>query len=844
MGGWTVSNMGGEVPLKDDRLLPDNHAVAAWNVDLNSGRLEGLPLLELVQDLSSVAGAVNKAYRLPGPTPLQPDIWVPLRTIFASVVRSPLANDTLHRIYWTESDGTGAYWNTYDRLVAGLPAYRLGFMPVENYWMPNAVSAGGSIPMDAATSVAVAAPGTGYAPGAVMAAPGGALGIGQSVTQIQCNTTKIVTLTIAQGGSGGTDGTAKISGTTGAGALWTGTAVIAGGTITSVTLTSAGAYTANPVLGYDPITVDTSSYTIAPVQVYTQAYINYANTSNDRLIFGNPNVTNILNPPGSNTDPVALEALSLFPPRGPGDFTTVPGVLAGPGVGLTGAAMVVTMGLANVSIHFAGGYLEDPTNPVALVSYGTGGGSGGTVTLTVTPNAAAPEVERSYLFTYVDEFGAESSPSVPSAVVSGASDGVWTIYGLSNVPPANPVNTNYPTVVKIRLYRTITGTTTGANFYQVVDIPIPPGVGPAVGYVDTSLDVEITGSNTLQSAAWASPVAGLDGLISLPGGMLCGFTANTVHFCQPNHPHAWPVAYDLSAQYQIVGLSVWQSNLVVLTQGFPMTGSGTSPASYVLTQVQVPEPCISRGSILSDLLGVYYASPNGLVMLNYYGMSNQTQLLITRKQWITHYNAKGLIACRHRSQYLALNGLGTGILIDFAEGRRGVVELNTFNNAGCMWNDVYAGDVYVIANKMVYRWDSTNTGPMIWRWRSKRWSNAEPLSLGACQITLTEAVRNTPAVKPTLIISPGVISDGAVVAPPVPDSPAIPTLFLPAGVNATFRLWANDDYPVIIKNLTQEVMIFRLPSGFKSFDWQFELISCVPVLKVELASTMEELRKL
>jgi hypothetical protein len=36
--------------------------------------------------------------------------------------------------------------------------------------------------------------------------------------------------------------------------------------------------------------------------------------------------------------------------------------------------------------------------------------------------------------------------------------------------------------------------------------------------------------------------------------------------------------------------------------------------------------------------------------------------------------------------------------------------------------------------------------------------------------------------------------------------------------------------------------IFRLPSGLKAFNWQFEIVARVPVHSVELASTMRELK--
>lgn len=68
---------------------------------------------------------------------------------------------------------------------------------------------------------------------------------------------------------------------------------------------------------------------------------------------------------------------------------------------------------------------------------------------------------------------------------------------------------------------------------------------------------------------------------------------------------------------------------------------------------------------------------------------------------------------------------------------------------------------------------------------------------------------------------------------------------LPNGVNAIFRLFVGPDAAELVHEqwLTEPRMIFRLPSGRKAFNWQFEIVACVDVHSVELASTMRELKK-
>lgn len=456
-------------------------------------------------------------------------------------------------------------------------------------------------------------------------------------------------------------------------------------------------------------------------------------------------------------------------------------------------------------------YPDPNSGPGVSVSGGTGG---------------VPEIARSYCWTYVNQYGEESAPSGPSSVISGEPDGTWVVTGLPTSAPGNPSGFNYPTITQLNLYRTSTGTQTGAQFYLVESFVYGTNSPPS-SYTDPVPDTTAVNSTVLFSVSFANPLPNLDGLTALPGGMLVGFTDNTVHFCEPDRPFAWPAAYDQSVQYEIVGLGVWQQSLVVLTTGFPSTGAGNSPSNFTFTQVRVPEPCISRGSIITDLMGVYYSSQNGIIMLNYFGMQNQTLTTMTKNIWLNEFDGANIIACRHRAQYLALrpDGSGSGFIIDYAEQRLGVVDVSTFEGATCIWNDEYSGATYVCAGGKVYLWDSPSTGSLIYRWRSKQFFGPAPINLGACQIMCDPGIINPSGNAQTL-------TNGDA------------TLTLPTNINAVFNMYAGPDGEnlVFTRNLTKPREIFRLPSGFKAFDYQFEIVAQVPILSIEVATTMRGLR--
>lgn len=451
--------------------------------------------------------------------------------------------------------------------------------------------------------------------------------------------------------------------------------------------------------------------------------------------------------------------------------------------------------------------------------------------VTATGGTATPLVSRSYLYTHVDAFGEESAPNLPSAIVSGAPDATWVITGLPLTAPANPAGLDYPPVTRLHLYRTVTGATTGAQYWLVarfdydgVAFPVPPA-----SYTDPWTDPELVVGFSLISEGWGNPPTGLDGLVAMTGGMLVGFTGNTVHFSEVDRPHTWPAAYDQSLHYDLVGMAFWNRSLVALTKGYPSVGTGNAPLNFVFQQIQAAEPCIHRGSIVADLLGVFWASQNGLVLFNGKVVANQTTQEIGEDIWARDYARTAVIGVRHRSLYLALtpgNANGPGWILDFAELRRGVVRLASLQGATAVWSDETTGDTFAIAGAAVYRWDDLDTARLTYRWKSKHIFAMAPGNFGAVQVALHDDVAKT-------------FPEGA-----NPLDAGDPSLALPAGVNATFKVTSVSGTVrhEFKRDLKQRIEIFRLPSGFLSFDWQAEVVSRVPLYSIEFASTMRELR--
>lgn len=102
-------------------------------------------------------------------------------------------------------------------------------------------------------SAGVATPGTGVAPGDTFSFNSGTASQQPTVT---VSTTKVVSATVNNGGSGGVNGTAQVYGTTGTGTQFSANVTISGGAITAINnILAAGHYTVNPTsLSAEPVT--------------------------------------------------------------------------------------------------------------------------------------------------------------------------------------------------------------------------------------------------------------------------------------------------------------------------------------------------------------------------------------------------------------------------------------------------------------------------------------------------------------------------------------------------------------------------------------------------------------
>lgn len=448
---------------------------------------------------------------------------------------------------------------------------------------------------------------------------------------------------------------------------------------------------------------------------------------------------------------------------------------------------------------------------------------------------ATTKITRSYVYTYVSEFGEEGPPSEPASATSSAQD-VWqiTYKGLAD---------SKRSLSKVRIYRTITSSQGIATYFQVAEVAMPANNAEA-SYQDTLKDTVVSANNQLQSTSWFAPPPDLEGWVAMPNGILCGWRGKEIWFSEQYRPHAWNPNNTLYTQWKIIGLGVIGQTVVVCTEGYPSMVTGINPATMVMASLSAFEPCMSRGSIVSAPEGVYYASPNGLILAAQGQFTNVTKQIFSKDKWQT-LNLKTLRAVRVGTAYMAFGSVSYGAFsraafddvgfkmtsqtgssdgVFFDPQNPAVTSLlRTDQPVAGLLTDPWSGEALIFQNGKIKWLDlaSTSKERFPYVWRSKVFQSARPENFEAIKVTFT---------KPA----------GETVVPTAPRDTALGQVY-DNSKYGVLRVYADNRHIASYELLASGEQL-RLPSGFYASFWQFEIEGVVDINSVQMATSAKELR--
>lgn len=374
--------------------------------------------------------------------------------------------------------------------------------------------------------------------------------------------------------------------------------------------------------------------------------------------------------------------------------------------------------VTDASIATAGGGALYPTNsyllgipaPLSAPAVAVQGAS-------VKPTEAE---STSYVETFVRRWSGidEEGPPSPESVVVDVEfvNGQSVVVSALNTAPLGH------NITHRRLYRY--NTASGDTALQfVLELPIA-----TTSLVDATLSENL--GEVLSSEDYSPPPDGLKGIRAMPNGVLVGFVGKMLCFCEPGAMHAWPTKYRKPADFEIVGLEVFSSSVLVGTKGVPYVASGSHPGYMTMDRTEIAQACVSRRGMVDLGAAVAYPSPDGLMLLGSGVAENVTAKLFRRKDWQA-LKPESFLAAAHNGKYVAFYDTGSAqgcLILDLADGSVDFADIH----ATAVHVDLLTDQLYLQRGNDIVAWDAGSN--LTLRRRGRRHDLPRPSNFGAAQV--------------------------------------------------------------------------------------------------------------
>jgi len=305
----------------------------------------------------------------------------------------------------------------------------------------------------------------------------------------------------------------------------------------------------------------------------------------------------------------------------------------------------------------------------------------------------------SYVYTFVSAFGEEGPPSPASTVLSKVDGQTVTISGMDT--STSKSNTN---LSKKRIYRSNTGSNT-TEFQFVKEVTL--ATASTTDNLDNDALAELIPS-TFHIAppdddTSLYPNGKMLGLTAMTNGILAGFTGKRLCFSEPFLPHAWPVAFRITLEEEIVAIAMTGTGLFVGTKGTPYFAAGTDPQSMSVIRMEAAQACLNKRSMVDMGDYVIYASPDGLVLVEGTAVVVATEGIIDPETWRANYYPDSIQGFLHEGKYIGYYNSGGnrgGFIFDPRGGKNAFTNLSatatTIPTGG--YTDPDNNELYVIVD--------------------------------------------------------------------------------------------------------------------------------------------------
>ena len=321
-----------------------------------------------------------------------------------------------------------------------------------------------------------------------------------------------------------------------------------------------------------------------------------------------------------------------------------------------------------------------------------------------------------------------------------------------------------------------------------------------------------------------APPEDLQGLTAIQNNILCGFVGNTLFFSEPGRPHAWPAAYAVNLEHNVVGIAAISGSSLVTTDSYPYIVSGSDPANGMSTaRIDANFPCLNKNSIVTMGYGIVYSTHDGLAVYSpSSGAGIITKLLYNNDTWQSSINPKTVVAEYYGDNYFASHS--TGAFIFEQDAKVGGFFVDADYSFSASFYDSIDGIVYYVSgtNGDIYEWDNLAQPAVTQEWKSKVIVTKDMINLGAARVVADYSVVtetwDSEVQQWNAVLTNWDTSD-----------------------EITFRMWV--DKQLVFTTTVNDSNGFRLPTGYRTDTFEVGVEGNIRVRAIHLAETMLGLRE-
>jgi hypothetical protein len=352
-------------------------------------------------------------------------------------------------------------------------------------------------------------------------------------------------------------------------------------------------------------------------------------------------------------------------------------------------------------------------------------------------------------------------------------------------------------------------------------------------------------------------------LIVLANGSLAGFVDNQLYLSEPYYPHAWPTDYIIPFDAPIVGISNQKNTITVTTEGHPYTVYGTHPSTMQKAKGAYLYPGLNIRSIISGNGGVFFVTREGLIFSGPNGFINVTQQLMETDDW-ADYNPNSLAIYFFEKKLFAFDSVTeSGFFIDFSSETIEKISLGFYAHAANVSDDGYfffaCDDEDAVdennppANMplALKKWEGDTSNYLLFTWKSEEILLDYNINFSIAKVIIDQNFYDSVSDTLDLVtLNAATFAAGLTGALGV-DGPvggghelagdemtALGNIFISQDIN--FKLYASGELKKtkVIQGINN---LFRLPAGYVSNRYYIQASGYIPIKKIVLATSPDEL---